>query len=71
MRYPHPCRRMPLTKKETVVTGADIIKAIKLAEAEHMKPKKESRWCPTAWVNEVKHGSERIKNYFIGVKVKF
>jgi hypothetical protein len=54
-----------------VISGADIIKAIKLAEAEHMKPPKEKWWSPAIWKEKATYGAEVIKKVFIGIRVKF
>jgi hypothetical protein len=51
-----------------VLDGADIIKVVRIVKE---KPVEEKRnWSFTAWKNDVVHGSERIRGWLIGVKIK-
>jgi hypothetical protein len=58
-----------MNKKAKEIQSSDIYTAFKMAEAEHMKPKRW--WHPTAFVEKVSQGADTVKKLFIGIKVKF
>ena len=60
----------PNDSDPTVLTGADIIKTMKIAK-EKSEKKPERKWTLTAFKAQAVRGMEKTKNLLIGIKVKF
>jgi len=61
----------PNDSDPTVLRGVDIIKTVKKGKERNTDKKSKKSWSLSVYKTEITQGADRIKNYFIGIKIPF